>query len=976
MDDFEGLLSSDYGFKPQGKSVPMSSKPPSSNRSTTSSLNFDLGSHTSSSFSDSIFKSKPTEDSRTHDVLGDIFGAPSGQAEKSGRAGADPSFDFESMFNSGSNSSSAPVYDKPVYDDDIFEGVPGMKSAAAFGMKYDNVFEPISITSPSRRDAASSGFDDLLDGLGNRETQQPESKKEDPVVPAFDDLIPGFAGSSLSGRPIPKSTWSSEPMATSHKTMDDPFKAPGSAPTPAVSSSGAFIDPFEEFSVFNKPGSAKADVLPSGVDGFDPFDGLGQFIPSSSPDNTTTVKDRNPLMTDQSYSNSQRHNDREHSDHISQKTVPVVDDLESNQNAFNMSSPAGGFSASINSEEMHNSYEANVTAETSSGYEKDVDTSDTVWLTVSDIPLFTQPTKAPPPARPPPPRPARAPKVCSSSFGSRSARKVNEFSSFTNPTKHFDIASLNNKDRPAAIDDLENFARGRSHGSNIDDHVNWASGEDIDMLSDAAASAEAMKEAMDRAEAKFRHAKEVRERENSKASRIIESVKLEKEENWLDTEERALREKERLEQESLLREREEKERERMRIEKEREREREEKEREQQRLEKERERAREIERERARQAVERANREARERAAAEARLKAERAAVQKANAEARERAERAAVLRAQAEARERAAAEARERAEKVAAEAKEREVRERAAEARARAEKTERAATEAKEKETRERAAEARRRAERAAVERAAAEARERAAAEARERAAASARAKQQSSDNDLESFFSSGRASSAPRPRTNYSDPVPDAQFPSRPEVVRTSNSNQSMKKASSSTNIVDDLSSIFGGVSTSGEFQDVEGESEERRRARLERHQRTQERAAKALAEKNQRDLQAQREQAERHRIAESLDVEIKRWAAGKEGNLRALLSTLQYVLWPECGWQPISLTDLITAAAVKKVYRKATLCIHPDKVQQKGANLQQKYIAEKVFDLLKVCGNLDYLKYATLFIVKYYYF
>jgi hypothetical protein len=36
--------------------------------------------------------------------------------------------------------------------------------------------------------------------------------------------------------------------------------------------------------------------------------------------------------------------------------------------------------------------------------------------------------------------------------------------------------------------------------------------------------------------------------------------------------------------------------------------------------------------------------------------------------------------------------------------------------------------------------------------------------------------------------------------------------------------------------------------------------------------------------------------------------------------------------------------------------VYRKATLCIHPDKVQQKGANLQQKYIAEKVFDLLKV--------------------
>lgn len=31
--------------------------------------------------------------------------------------------------------------------------------------------------------------------------------------------------------------------------------------------------------------------------------------------------------------------------------------------------------------------------------------------------------------------------------------------------------------------------------------------------------------------------------------------------------------------------------------------------------------------------------------------------------------------------------------------------------------------------------------------------------------------------------------------------------------------------------------------------------------------------------------------------RIGETLDFEIKRWAAGKEGNLRALLSTLQYV-------------------------------------------------------------------------------
>jgi hypothetical protein len=47
-------------------------------------------------------------------------------------------------------------------------------------------------------------------------------------------------------------------------------------------------------------------------------------------------------------------------------------------------------------------------------------------------------------------------------------------------------------------------------------------------------------------------------------------------------------------------------------------------------------------------------------------------------------------------------------------------------------------------------------------------------------------------------------------------------------------------------------------------------------------------------------RDLVAQREQAERIRIAETLDTEVKRWSSGKEGNIRALLSTLQYVTFP----------------------------------------------------------------------------
>ncbi|KAH1255818.1 Auxilin-related protein 1 [Glycine max] len=221
-----------------------------------------------------------------------------------------------------------------------------------------------------------------------------------------------------------------------------------------------------------------------------------------------------------------------------------------------------------------------------------------------------------------------------------------------------------------------------------------------------------------------------------------------------------------------------------------------------------------------------------------------------------------------------------------------------------------------------------------------------------------ARVNQANGVDDLESFFSMGsRSSSVPKSRTPTMDHMYDNQMKNkeRPEVSPRvpSRSSASVNKSPVMTSL-DDLSLMFGG-SPSSEFQEVEGETEERRKARLGRHQRAQERALKAVNDMNQRDLQTKMEQEERRKIADTADVQIKRWAAGKEGNMRALLSTLQYVLWPECGWQPVSLTDMITSSAVKKVYRKANLCIHPDKVQQKGATLEQKYTAEKVFDILK---------------------
>ncbi|XP_017218490.1 auxilin-like protein 1 isoform X2 [Daucus carota subsp. sativus] len=282
--------------------------------------------------------------------------------------------------------------------------------------------------------------------------------------------------------------------------------------------------------------------------------------------------------------------------------------------------------------------------------------------------------------------------------------------------------------------------------------------------------------------------------------------------------------------------------------------------------------------------------------------ATREARERAFADTRERAERAAVERATAEVRQRALAEARERLEKASAEARERLIADKASDARLKAE--------------------------RAAVERAT--------AEARERAIEKAKAEKASYES-----------------RDRVERPVTDKfSAYSRNGGFRqcSSSNNLQHQGMGPSRDLKHSHSSVSGGL---------EGESAQRCKARLERYQRTAERAAKALAEKNMRDLIAHREQIERSRLAESLDADVKRWSSGKEGNLRALLSTLQYILGPNSGWQPIPLTDVITAAAVKKAYRKATLCVHPDKLQQRGASIHQKYICEKVFDLLKEAWN-----------------
>ena len=104
----------------------------------------------------------------------------------------------------------------------------------------------------------------------------------------------------------------------------------------------------------------------------------------------------------------------------------------------------------------------------------------------------------------------------------------------------------------------------------------------------------------------------------------------------------------------------------------------------------------------------------------------------------------------------------------------------------------------------------------------------------------------------------------------------------------------------------------------------------------------------AQALEEARERETIEAMEKAERSELAQYLGPKLELWAKGKSDNLRALLSTLQDVLWEDCNWKEVSMMDLMNPSQVKKQYRKAMIIMHPDKVKQRGGTTEQIYIAD----------------------------
>ena len=77
-----------------------------------------------------------------------------------------------------------------------------------------------------------------------------------------------------------------------------------------------------------------------------------------------------------------------------------------------------------------------------------------------------------------------------------------------------------------------------------------------------------------------------------------------------------------------------------------------------------------------------------------------------------------------------------------------------------------------------------------------------------------------------------------------------------------------------------------------------------------------------------------AEREDEEKFAISERVEANVGAWRDGKRDNLRALLGSLDQVLWEGSGWKKVGLHELVMANKVKIVYMKAIAKTHPDKV------------------------------------------
>lgn len=109
---------------------------------------------------------------------------------------------------------------------------------------------------------------------------------------------------------------------------------------------------------------------------------------------------------------------------------------------------------------------------------------------------------------------------------------------------------------------------------------------------------------------------------------------------------------------------------------------------------------------------------------------------------------------------------------------------------------------------------------------------------------------------------------------------------------------------------------------------------------------------SAEAVTRLRAANAAADRADDEKFALADIVDARLTAWKGGKQDNLRALLGSLDTVLWPEAGWKKVGMSELVLPGKVKIHYMKGIAKVHPDKVSKdcftrdnRGLNLDYSF-------------------------------
>lgn len=95
-----------------------------------------------------------------------------------------------------------------------------------------------------------------------------------------------------------------------------------------------------------------------------------------------------------------------------------------------------------------------------------------------------------------------------------------------------------------------------------------------------------------------------------------------------------------------------------------------------------------------------------------------------------------------------------------------------------------------------------------------------------------------------------------------------------------------------------------------------------------------TTQKSSEAVTRLREANEAAAKEDDEKFALSEKVDAKVSAWRDGKRDNLRALLGSMDNVLWEGSGWKKVGLHELVMANKVKITYMKAIAKTHPDKV------------------------------------------